>query len=269
MSIGISEKVKTLSFVGWVADFCPVCRTLQPFLIRESHLVESELHLIVGLVPVAHDKDLGSLGHDRVCDACSFCTPASLHPYPAMLKERPADLDSLLRLTHPQAPQLYKERLRIEAEVLEGRVLPETKRALLAETLRSLEPHLRKGLPAPLRTVHWLLPLALVLGGFGMAMVLGERRGVRHLSTLAGLAALVGLVGLLVAGIRAWLRPAFVRRTLVLEAYPLLVRAWTPLRPSGREIEDVLADLRASGSTLAMSLSVERLLRELPAGSAA
>lgn len=220
---------------------------------------------MIGFVPVAHSKDLGVVGHDRVCDECSFCTPTSLAAFADVVQDRPADLESLLRRTNPEGRQRFQERLRMEAEVAGGRLTPDAKAGLLAETILCLDPHLRKVLPAPLDRQSWMFPLGTVLGGAVLGTV-GDAMKTRGeaLAILGALAVVAGGFGFLATGIRAFLRPAFVRRKLTLEAIPLLVRAWAPLRPTRRELEKAILDTRASGSALAKVLDVERLHSELP-----
>ncbi len=265
MGFGYSERVKALSFLGWVADFCAICRSLRPFLLRTSHLIESEVHFIA-VVPMIHETDLGVIGYDRVCDNCGFCTPARPEDYSSVIKIRPDSFDELLNSSQPGAKMRFADRLKLESEVSRGALTPEQRRSFLAETLYSLDPHLGRILPPPIRRWHWLTPLgvlaASVLLGFASEFC-RDGRAQSVMSGIAGLGAIAGAIWLVSVGIRAWLRPAFVRRTLLLEAFPLLVRAWSPLRPTRDEVESAVSEARRTGSRLGRELSVDRLMIEL------
>jgi hypothetical protein len=262
--LSLRETVRTIEIAGWVADFCPICRKLRAFVLRTASRAESEIHL-VGIFPIAHETEAVISGHDRVCDDCGFCAPTSIHAYAAILKDKAGDLDTLIHATQPDAPRRFANRLEMESILAAGSLPPEAREALLAETIHALDPHLDRVLPASLRGSLWKLPLGLIAGGVALGLAAAALPD--HPEMIAGiagfLAVLAGMIGLLAFAIRAWLRPAFVKRALILEAYPLLVRAWRPLDPRREEVEKVLAGLRASGSRLAREIAPDRLLAEL------
>jgi hypothetical protein len=244
-------------WLGWVGDFCSICRDFQAF-----RLGAGEGRRELSLQP-------DTLDHWIVCEACGGSRSASLADYRAVAKKRPKDLVSLLRQTQPNAAERHCERLELEEDLSIGALADGQRRWLIREAFGWM-----------VLAVEWRAPrrfsrdfeilLTVVGGAFGLMMLpmLGMSVGLSLTQDaptwVKVLTALCGAGGGLALLLWLLLRKD---RYLNKRVYPVLARALAPLRPTVDEIAAELQAMKNIDAAIGHRLRAERIA-QLIAGPA-
>lgn len=224
--------------LGWVADYCCICRTLCTHEVRGKF---KRMH--VYFVPLGQ----GELIEVRtICTACDVDAIADLGDFTRVSETR-ADVDTLIAETQPNIYERYAAHL---AAVADGAgVDADTRFRLLREPFEQLELQLADrayGMHADRYVAGWLLIMILAIVVI-LKLSHGEPPWIEIGYGYA--AATVVLLGLY------FTEPGrYVRRTLL----PLLVLSLRPLHPQRYELAAVIASLRADG------LDIGRRVRAQP-----
>jgi len=94
--------------MGFVADFCPICRSSQAFQLNR-----------VGAVRHVYFLSFGSgklLGHEIICQECKIALEADPLKY-ASISKKVLPANELYELTFPNIREVYKERLAFEEKL--------------------------------------------------------------------------------------------------------------------------------------------------------
>lgn len=239
---------RTLTRLGYVADFCPICRQTRPFSVSRVGMAEHIYYISFG------EGEL--VGYLSECQTCHLNLSADPNLYKTVSKVLSPDLTSLIQETFPNLNQHYQNRLEIEEQIKRNpRLLPADTRAALIE-----EPF------------HLLSPLV-------EARLSGETRFDRE-SSFAGLFTFVVFVLLCMSfsSIPAWLSRlgwllvlgGFIytmiqlalsnQRYLQREVVPLLASCLKPLRPNLDELQACLNKLAILKQRLGRRLKAQQLL---------
>ena len=232
--------------MGRVADFCPICRSIRPFLLR---CIRHNSH--VYFIP------LGSgtvLGHTMQCESCSAVLQTDATRYAGVSDDGALDLNGLVQRTHPDLIEECAARLEVERQLSLGRKLDEELRSYLIK-----EPFHILNAQAELRAAqaHFdvysaLTPLLTIALLIAVGFVLSAWPGLMYSETRNGILITLGLVGLLVTIV---FLATDVRRFIRKRIQPLLVRSLQTLNPTREEITDALSHLKSFGLTLGRKLS--------------
>jgi hypothetical protein len=240
--------------IGYVADFCPMCRGPQAFLMKS---VKAYKH--VYFVPVG---ETGS-GFERVCQGCKITFSGTPKFYKAA-KKRPLNVQDLVQSSFPSLNEVYGDRLRIEDAVRKDPAgLPQDIRAaLLRQPFSVVSPLVQARFGQQTRfDTHAVLALVFALVG---ALMAGKIAEVAHSdnSEMAFLA--VGGLGLAYFVWALFSEPwRYVKRFIT----PCLARALSPLQPTETEMTTVLAELKKSRQRLGRHLRASRLMKAVAAAS--
>jgi hypothetical protein len=225
---------------GYVADFCPMCRQIQPMSIQR-----------IGVAGHIYGISLseGQLaGHTRVCSACATDLDTTTDRYASIAKKQ-TGLHSLIQTTFPNITEHYRTRLEIEAKIND----PQPPSMQTKQLLDSVRPDLVEE------------PFNI------LSNVVEERFSNTHIDArFAGVSAVVFVtVFVLVANARSWgwnepltlvllllLGIAIItyeyrqqkRRYLCKHIYPKLAAVLRPLRPHQTEIQNAAAKNARSGA---------------------
>ncbi|MDO4794745.1 MAG: hypothetical protein Q4A28_02230 [Brachymonas sp.] len=237
--------------LGYVADFCPICRSQQAFVLRR---IGSAGHLY--FISLGQGK---LIGHNRTCQNCHTTFEADTILYHHIASRQPFSLAQLAQQTFPDFQSVYAERLELEQAIRFSPFgLSEADRhRLLREPFLLLSPKLEQR--ADFFRLDWinaLTLLALVLGPI-LLLQLAEKLQVPEAATTWLLLAAVG--GILIAWYHFARSARFVQRHLL----PQLARALLPLRPSQHEIETVLHELRQHGLRIGKKIKAPALMQAL------
>ena len=236
--------------LGFVADFCAVCRDLRAFQVQRVGSASHVYYISFG------DGEL--VGYERTCQTCA--TPFETIPdnYSGMAKQvRPPS--ELISETFPNYYTVYREQIEREKKVRDTPSLlsrPE-RRQRLRDPFVIVAPYVQQKLTrTPMDARAWLAVAAL-LPVFWTFMIAGKLltpgdQEPNPLWAMAGLAFGVAVVYSQTA--------TAARRYILRNTMPGLVQALAPLKPSTAEIDDVLTELKQHNLKLGTKLRADDLL---------
>jgi len=239
--------------MGYVADFCPLCRTIRPFRLDRVGLANHVYYITVSQGEL--------VGHARTCMTCKTILNGNPNLYREVSKKL-VDQGELQRTTFPNLLTHHAERLTLEQSIKHSPVSlsADTRRALLKEPFLLLDPavetrfsstHLDKYTGLTLLALFVLLPFVSMIGKQLAPAYEGEI-----------------FLGFLIAGIAAVSVQGYLQtgRYFDKKIFPILVPALKPLKPTTEEIASVIAELKKAelkfGKKLKLSALVEQLKRQ-------
>lgn len=238
--------------LGFVTDFCPICRDVRAF-----RLIQVRVAMSFNEVPL----EKGALaGHQIECVDCQIRMAASPERYRAVEKEYPLGLDWLVERTFPDLRAQYSGRLKLENDLRKGRptLLPEQREKLLLEPFLILSPMVDERFADPTRMdlqSSLGCGLTVLLGGGLFFYSAKYLRGRAQDHALLVWAIVLGL-GIFYSLLQLHLAPSrFVKRKIGL----MTARALKPFDPSRKEIESCLQKCRDKKLRIGKKLKAERL----------
>ena len=131
---GTKRKLKK---IGVVADFCPICREIQPFQVSSVSMVNHLYFLSLG-----SGKIVGFIG---VCKDCGIERPVQAQKYPQTYDQEPDSFQELINNTYPDIYNLLEKRLELEQRISKrGSLTPEEREGLLSEPFEIIGPMLER-----------------------------------------------------------------------------------------------------------------------------
>lgn len=220
--------------VGYVADFCPMCRDAQTFLLRE---VRRYSHIY--FIPTSANE---LLGYERVCQGCKLALNGAPRQYVAAPR-KPAHVREIIARSFPAFQELYGERMKIEESLrmAPDSLTPEVRQALIQQPFLVLSPLVEAQYGRT--SVDWVIAAALA-GGLGMVMLAAwlndQLPEDYHTATLI-VCSVLGLALII------WAFATVVGRFVKRQVVPRAARTLRPLKPTESEIAVALADLKRMG----------------------
>jgi hypothetical protein len=237
------------SNLGFVADFCPLCRVPRPFRLARLGSASHIYGVSVGKGQL--------VGFERGCLRCSAVLGAEHENYREIAKNFPIEgvpeslqLSRLTESTFPDLSRRYARRLEIEEQIKLGtaRIDAGERHSLIKEPFLLLAAFVEKEF-AQTRIDGILLltifgAIGLSIGGYWMAdqFLSGDQRALVPLVTAAAMA--IALVAIIVQGYLTK------NRYLHRKIYPIIGSALRPLRPQASEIATALKEVRHLGFAL-------------------
>jgi hypothetical protein len=125
--------------LGFAADYCPVCRSLECFEVSERRMA---LHCC--FIPVERGDALEST---QTCKRCRVTRESYPSKFNALSPSSRGPLDSLIRTTLPSAHERYKDELELAGKIAAGGegIDEKTRAKLLMEVFNMARPHFRSG----------------------------------------------------------------------------------------------------------------------------
>jgi hypothetical protein len=247
--------------LGYVADYCGVCRDLRAFHIKRVGSASHVYYISFG------DGEL--VGYERTCQACNTAFDAAPETYTGMSKvARPGN--ELISETFPNYYTVYREVIERERKVRDTPSLltPAERRARLREPFRVLAPIVQQKLASTQvdgrvwMAIAAFIPLLWAIGSLVRLVAGADDENAATRWALVGMTLGVGLIvsQLVTSG----------RRYVLKNAVPQLAQALASLRPSQVEITDILAELKQHklklGSKLRATDVTTRIEQERQAG---
>jgi hypothetical protein len=238
--------------LGRVADFCPICRGVQPFKItkfdRFGHLywIPLERH--------------GTVGFVKRCETCSIELAESVDAHDSYSRDRSANVVALMDTVGPRLRDRVRERLALERRALEGALTEEERTGLLIEPFLCLNPRADQGGGPkgndPAATLCFLGAFVVPL----LILWICESTRIVPLDVESKLAVAAGMV-LLVATffLKATARGRSIRRVLI----PRLAQTLRPLRPSAEELDRTIELLRRKQLRIGQSVNPSALYQAI------
>lgn len=220
--------------LGFVADYCAVCRDLRAFKVNRVGSASHIYYISFG------DGDL--VGYERTCQSCNTAFEAAPDTYTGMSKvARPGN--ELISETFPNYYTAYRELIERERKVRDTPSLltPAERRARLREPFRVLAPIVQNKLSSTQVDGRvWLaiaafIPIVWAIGSLVKLFAADDENAATRWA-LVGMTLGVGLIvsQLLSSG----------RRYVLKNAVPQLAQSLAPLRPTDTEIADILKELK-------------------------
>ena len=247
---GTKRKLKRL---GNIAEFCPLCRSIQPFAVTRISMA-GHIYFI----------SLGSgqtVGFTATCRNCGLQIPVDATEYGKIAKRPLPDIEALVQQTYPTIADVYAERLAIENRLTSKQALSADERlALIREPFDAIVPMLEQRCGGETQfdkptgigcAATLLLPAMLVI----IPLVLDKQRAV---DTFFGPAALVvgGASFLVTLFFLVTTNYRYFKSTL----YPVLARCLLPLDPTKDELDSILETFRTAGLQVGTRLKAQRIL---------
>lgn len=221
--------------LGFVADYCAVCRDLRAFEVKRVGSASHVYYISFGQ---------GALvGYERTCQSCNTAFEAVPDRYSGMAKEsRPGN--ELISETFPNYYTVYREVIERERKVRDNPSLltPAERRTRMREPFGVVAQAVQQKLSSTQVDGRvWLavgafVPLLWAIGSLVRLVAGADNENAATRGALVGLA--LGL-GLIVSQI-----VTSARRYVLKTAVPPLAESLAPLRPSAAEITDILQELR-------------------------
>ncbi len=255
------RKKRTKKNLGWVADFCPICRVPRAFRLFR-----------IGAASTHHGMAVNQgefVGFELECTECATFQEKDTVPFLDMEKSRPRDLPSLIAKTYPALPKAHEKRLETERLILTNRdrLDPERRRWLLSEPFQILD-HM---LDSRVHGTHLDGPaafgcfatLAIMLAAFWAGMAYNNVIPPKQRDFVQIVAASVIGLGILYTFIQMALVP---RRYVRQRILPNLKRALEPLAPTRNELQDLLVSLERQNLPIAKRVQLDALWAHLHPG---
>jgi hypothetical protein len=242
--------------IGFVADLCPICRTVQAFVVKRVGLAGHIYYISAGEGTLA--------GFERTCLSCATTFVTDPGKYKEIVKKS-ASLAELQARTFPDIDVVLHDRLQLEARVINTPLLlsSEERTALIRDPFlllaskvekRYASTHLDK--EAGLTIVA---ALALMIVGPAVSHALLPDAGPETVMVFIVLA--IALIGWQIVMAKS----RFMKRQVI----PVLVKALLPLKPTESELKATIAELSKLGHKIATKLKLPDLQSQLsPAGPA-
>lgn len=243
----LDHERRKVTRLGWVADFCPACRSIRPFRIDR------------------HGRDGGHVSTCSGCDAPRDVNPAK---YVSFARRAGRDLEALIQATFPRVREVHAEGLRLEETRSKGELTTNDREKLVTQVFFTFERQVLENFrPGQARGPGlWLFMLvcaALVCGAMWIRGGMFDARADRETSfSILYYTCGAGLVLSLFLMFREPGR-RFRRRIL-----PALARALDPLEPDWDVLALVLDRLRKSGLKVGRKTRLDVLWTEIARVSA-
>lgn len=237
----------TRKYVGWVADFCPLCRDLRPFRLQRvgeaGHLWY--LSLTSG----------SFLFNEIECTDCRTLHETDGSRY-TNVSDECLDLDQLVRHTLPASRDRVQALVAREERVKARKLAPEERHSLIREAVAHAAGQIdrlirERRYPPNARVVGW------ATAGLGVLGVLSIDRAPEWVGQVLSLLFVCGLFTCFYFMVTRV--SGHVRRVVE----PAVARGLAPLRPTLEEIREAIAHVRTLGSGGAKKLKPQRLFDAL------
>ncbi|MBV8634280.1 MAG: hypothetical protein JO002_07300 [Burkholderiaceae bacterium] len=246
-----TKKVETN--LGYVADFCPICRDIHAFRITR-----------IGKAGHVYGLQLGAselVGHNRQCMTCRTLFGADPNDYGTPEKRRgKMSMEELIASTFPNIRTRYARRLEIEACAATSpeKLGAEIRRDLILEPFQLLNHAVHRRFS----TLHvdFTMVAAMLLGFLIVPLFISNYLSYKfHLiDKNEGSLILASIIAAFIATFPLGRRAGkiFMRKKI----YPVIANTLQPLHPTQGEIAAVISQLKASGTMMGKRANVEEFM---------
>lgn len=240
---------RTEANLGFVADFCPICRETQAFRLVRLGLTTHLYGLSIGKGRLT--------GFERICTTCNTALEADPKHYTEIQKKYPlAHIPASHRVSHltdqsnPELRVRYADRLALEYDIRQGNQPSDVhqRKQLIREPFLILAPSVERKLSETRIDLPMLATLALIpVVLFGTFVMLDQFATAQKEELIPMIMAGLCLVATIIVIVQGRMTTHRYLRTHV---YPHLGRALYPLRPKLDELDQAISELRQLGFQL-------------------
>jgi hypothetical protein len=241
--------------LGYVADFCPVCRAQRVFGLLAIRSVRHFNYISLG-----RGDDVG---YERTCDTCRTPYQANVATY-ASVSKKLASLEEIKTSTYPSLDAATKDRLALEDRVRTGRqrLTPAERFAWIKAPFMFLSARVERRFA----NVHLDKEVGFSLLGLVVLVMVVPPVARAFLPDSLEMVALVtcgvGFTVVIWQFIAAG--PRFMRR----EILPVLAMSLKPLQPTREELESVVGEIKQGTHKIGRKVSVPQLVERINSNAA-
>lgn len=241
--------------IGFVAEYCPICRTFTPFKVFRVGLAKHLYYIFT-----FGEGEL--VGHIAKCQCCDNAMNVNATGYVEIAKWYDGQLEGLIQKTFPNIREVYAERLelekRIQQQIQEGNV--GNREELLLEPFQHLANQVEARYANSTQFdresgIGCVVTFILIIIVFATTLYIwhSDERAMNAGWT-------VFWVGVIYTFIQTQLGPGrYIRRKIV----PNLAHALAPLKPTKQELSLCLAKLANAGFKIGKKVSIDMLWEAL------
>jgi hypothetical protein len=217
--------------IGYVADFCPICRAIKPFELKRVGSASHVYYVTAG------EGQL--VGYERTCKECDVSFRAEPTAYASVSKTL-TPLDELRTQTFPNIDQALRDRLALEKRVQSDpmSLSPDERRALIRSPFLLLSPKVERRFAST--HIDKEVGLSLV-AGLALLLVVPA---LTHAVAADARDKLELICIVLVIVLVVWQGTLSSRRFMRRQVIPVLAGTISPLKPTESELKSVLAELK-------------------------
>lgn len=236
--------------LGYVADFCGVCRVPRAFRMTRLGSVGHVYCISVGEGKL--------VGHQRTCTSCGAFSDADVNAYAGVSKSS-GPMENLKRETYPGLDAALEPRLALEVRVKAAPHLlsAEERLGLVFSPINLLSPKVEQHFA----TTHMDGGVALAIaGGIALCFIVPAIGGAisPDYSAPGFLVGMMAGFGLLIWQLIAS-GPRFMRKEIV----PLLAKSLAPVKPSEAEIDRALGEFKRAGHKIGKKLKASQVIEAI------
>ena len=241
-------KQYTYRKLGYVADFCPVCRKPRAFKVTRVGLVGHIYYVSVG--------DGEEVGFERKCQKCPVILNADLADY-ASIPNKQLPMDELLKLTYPDLQEAYRSRLDLEEKVQKFPALltHEERAALIRNPFIVMSPVAQRRLDKFRIDLNMIIAVVLMIAMLMLVPPLIERFSFEHAPAAYLTCLALGILSVL------WQVATAGRRYVVREIAPVLGISLKILKPTEAELTAAFKELGQNDNKVVRKLKVTDILK--------
>lgn len=236
--------------LGYVADFCPICRKPATFELQRVGSAGHIYYISAGQ---------GALvGFEKQCTKCHTSLNAEPTHYTSVADKKLA-FPALVAQTFPKLHEALKARLDLEEQIrlAPATISPEDRHALIRHPFLLLSPKVEQRYAA----THLDLEIVLAFVGAIFLMIIGVAVAKKVALDYEGPALLVFIViGIVMVG---WQLALSGRRYMRKHIIPVLAGSLKPLKPTSRELQTTIDELKRLGHKMGSKLKATDLSRHL------
>lgn len=236
--------------LGYIADFCQICRQSQPFILKR---VGSAGHIYY----ISFSSgDL--VGFERTCQKCKNSFAAEPTHY-ATVAKKSGEVEALAALTYPNLGEVMKTQLALEEKIQSDAASfsPDERQALILERMLSYAGKVEQRFAS----THLDKEIGIAIIAAVLLMIFGPELVSHFQSEEAPLTTpYFGILGLLLVG---WQIAVSGRRFMNRHVLPHLAKALHPLTPSDAELEQAVTELKRRQLKIGKKLNLMDLRRHL------
>jgi hypothetical protein len=241
--------------IGYVADFCPVCRDLRRFEVKRIGMASHIYYIPLG--------EGALLGHVRTCAECGIDLNARPEVYKQVARARDGAAE-LAAQTRPDWQQVHAERLGLERHIATSadKLPADLRKWLIREPFELLAPLVEQRFGRS--QFEWRTAAAVVVL-LVLIVIAAELSNAypTQFEWFYGPAFVIGIGGIV------WQLMGVKKRYLESKIYPVIARSLRPIRPTMAELEAAAREIRAGGHKLGKLMDISALAREMkPAAGA-
>ncbi len=236
--------------IGFVADFCPLCRGIKGFLLRRVGLAGHVYYITSGEGKL--------VGYQRTCEGCKTIFNADAEKYASVIKKA-ASLDDLLHQTYPTLPIVIAERLALEEKVKNTPALLSSseRQELLRAPFALLSPKIEKQFARLQFDKEIGFSMVGVIVFLMIFPTLLQNFFPKHQEESLLIFIALSLIFL------GWqfftARQRFIRHQII----PVLAKAIRPLNPTESEMKSILDEMRQQKHKMGSKLKIDDLIDQL------